>query len=119
MLNPPHRLPVRRAVLASVALLVTLLASTAVARADSVTWVEGANGDDANACTRIAPCKTFALAMSHTDAGGTIRVLSPGSYGAVTITKALTIDADSTYAGVLAGAGQNAIIVNAPGADVV
>src|SRR4051812_14169792 len=119
MLIPPHRLPLRRAVLASVALLVTLLASTAVAHADSVTWVEGANGNDADGCTRTAPCKTFSGALGHTDAGGTIRVLTPGAYGSVTINKALTIDAGGDYAGVLASAGQNGIVVNAPGGDVV
>jgi hypothetical protein len=83
------------------------------------TWVSGV-GDDANVdCTRTAPCKTFAGAISKTDVGGTISVLDPGGFGAVTITKAITIDAAGRYAGILVN-GTNGIVVNAgPTADVV
>jgi hypothetical protein len=55
------------------------------------TWVSGV-GDDANPCSRTAPCKTFAGAISKTAANGEIDALDPGGYGAVTITKAITID---------------------------
>ena len=55
------------------------------------TWVSGV-GDDANPCTRAAPCQTFAGAISKTAAGGEIDCLDPGGFGAVTITKAITID---------------------------
>ena len=54
------------------------------------TWVSGV-GDDANPCSRTAPCKTFAGAISKTAAGGEINVLDPGGFGAVTITKSITI----------------------------
>ena len=54
------------------------------------TWVSGV-GDDANPCSRTAPCKTFPGAISKTAAGGEINVLDPGGFGAVTITKAITI----------------------------
>ena len=54
------------------------------------TWVSGV-GDDVNPCSRTAPCKTFAGAISKTAAGGEISVLDPGGYGAVTITKSITI----------------------------
>ncbi len=46
------------------------------------TWVSGV-GDDANPCSRTAPCKTFAGAISKTAAGGEINVLDPGGFGAV------------------------------------
>lgn len=75
------------------------------------TWVSGV-GDDANPCSRTAPCKTFAGAISKTAAGGEISVLDPGGFGAVTITKAITINGDGTLAGILA-AGTNGVIVNA------
>jgi hypothetical protein len=82
------------------------------------TWVSGV-GDDANPCSRTAPCKTFAGAISKTAAGGEINVLDPGGFGGVTITKSLTIRSDCFEAGVL-GSGTHAIIVNAPNAtDVV
>src|SRR5690349_16478841 len=81
------------------------------------TWVSGV-GDDANPCSRTAPCKTFAGAISKTAAGGIINCLDPGGFGAVTITKSITIDCTATFAGVLA-AGTNGINVNAAGIVVV
>lgn len=81
------------------------------------TWVSGV-GDDANPCSRTAPCKTFAGAISKTAAGGEISVLDPGGFGAVTITKAITIDGEGTLAGILS-ATVNGIIINAGVNDVV
>ena len=81
------------------------------------TWVSGV-GDDANPCSRTAPCKTFAGAISKTAAGGEISALDPGGFGAVTITKSITIRGDGTLAGILA-AGTNGVIVNAGANDVV
>lgn len=73
------------------------------------TWVSGV-GDDANPCSRTAPCKTFAGAISKTAAFGEINVLDPGGFGAVTITKSITIS--STFeAGVLVS-GTNGIVVS-------
>lgn len=77
----------------------------------SRTWVSGV-GDDANPCSRTAPCKTFAGAISKTAAGGEIDVLDPGGFGAVTITKSITIDGGGTFGSVLAS-GTNGIIINA------
>jgi hypothetical protein len=74
-------------------------------------WVSGV-GDDINPCTRTAPCKTFAAAISRTAAGGEIDALDPGSFGQVTITKAITIDGGAGLASVLAAAG-NGITVSA------
>ena len=87
-------------------------AATAHAQATR-TWVSGV-GDDVNPCSRTAPCKTFAGAISKTAAGGFISVLDPGGYGAVTITKSITIDGEATHAGVLA-AGTNGIVINGAG----
>lgn len=68
-----------------------LMATAAHAQA-SRTWVSGV-GDDANPCSRTAPCKTFAGAISKTAARGEISVLDPGGFGAVTITKSISIEA--------------------------
>ncbi|RYB95206.1 PASTA domain-containing protein [Nocardioides oleivorans] len=81
------------------------------------TWVSGV-GDDANPCSRTAPCKTFAGAISKTAAGGTISVLDGGGFGAVTITKSITLDGTGTQASLLS-IGTNAVNINNPAADVV
>lgn len=76
------------------------------------TWVSGV-GDDANPCSRTAPCKTLAGAISKTATGGEINVLDPGGFGAVTITKSITIDGGGVIGSILSS-GTNGIIVNAP-----
>ncbi len=81
------------------------------------TWVSGV-GDDANPCSRTAPCKTFAGAISKTATAGEINVLDPGGFGAVTITNSITISSDGFEAGVLVS-GTNGIVVNAPTDAVV
>jgi hypothetical protein len=96
--------------------LTGLAAAPAAAQA-SRTWVSGV-GSDANPCSRTAPCKTFAGAISKTAAGGEISVLDPGGYGAVTITKSITINGDGTLAGILASL-VNGIIVNAAATDEI
>lgn len=102
----------------SLAFALILLVFAPAARAQATrTWVSGV-GDDANPCSRTAPCKTFAGAISKTAAGGEISVLDPGGFGAVTITKSITINGDGTLAGILA-AGTNGIIVNAAATDKV
>src|SRR6478735_5271875 len=80
-------------------------------------WVSGV-GDDANPCSRTAPCKAFAGAISKTAPAGEINVLDPGGFGAVTITKSISIIADHVEAGVLVS-GTNGIIVNAGANDRV
>lgn len=103
-----------------VALLTLILAGFWVTPASAQatrTWVSGV-GDDVNPCSRTAPCKTFAGAISKTAAGGEINCLDPGGFGAVTITKSLTIACPYTEGGLLAGG--NGILVNLPAAtDVV
>ena len=74
------------------------------------TWVSGV-GDDVNPCSRTAPCKTFAGAISKTAAGGEINCLDPAGFGAVTITKSLTIDCTGTLGGILSS-NTNGVNVN-------
>ena len=94
-------------------LAVSQLASAQATR----TWVSGV-GDDVNPCSRTAPCKTFAGAISKTAAQGEISVLDPGGFGAVTITKAITIDGGGLMASILSSS-TNGIIINAGPSDVV
>jgi hypothetical protein len=75
------------------------------------TWVSGV-GDDVNPCSRTAPCKTFAGAISKTATGGEIDVLDPGGFGAVTITKSITIASEGAGEGGVAASGTFGITVN-------
>src|SRR6266568_7666789 len=90
-----------------VGFLIPLVYSAPAHAQASRTWVSGV-GDDANPCSRTAPCKTFAGAISKTAGGGEINCLDPGGFGAVTITKSLSIICDYTEGGVLVQ-GTNAI----------
>jgi len=108
---------IRLASIVFTVLVVTLALAPAAQAQATRTWVSGV-GDDANPCSRTAPCKTFAGAISKTAAGGEISALDPGGFGAVTITKAITINGDGTLAGILA-ALTNGVIVNAGANDKV
>jgi nitrous oxidase accessory protein NosD len=75
-------------------------------------------GDDANPCSRTAPCKTFAGAISKTAAGGQINCLDPGGFGSVTITKSISIQCDHTEGGLLVSMA-NGVVINAAANDTV
>lgn len=81
------------------------------------TWVAGV-GDDANPCSRTAPCKTFAGAIPKTAAGGEINCIDQGAYGAVTITKSINLSCEGVTAGVL-HSSTNGIVINAASTDVI
>src|SRR5688572_25883320 len=88
-----------------------VFAFSSIAQAQATrTWVSGV-GDDVNPCSRTAPCKTFAGAISKTARDGEINCLDPGGFGAVTITKSITIDCEDTQGSILASL-VNGVIVN-------
>jgi hypothetical protein len=91
------------------ALSILALASVASAQATR-TWVSGV-GDDVNPCSRTAPCKTWAGAISKTAAGGEINALDPGGYGTLTITKSITVDGNGQHASTLFSS-VNAFVIN-------
>jgi len=91
--------------------------STAAFGQATRTWVSGV-GDDANPCSRTAPCKTFAGAISRTADKGEISVLDPGGFGVVTVTKSITINGTGTLAGILSAGSPGAITVNDAAAAV-
>ena len=102
--------------LVAIATFMFAFASLAQAQATR-TWVSGV-GDDANPCSRTAPCKTFAGAISKTADCGEIDALDPGGFGAVTITKSITIDGTGTLAGILASL-TTGVIINADNTKVI
>lgn len=81
------------------------------------TWVSGV-GDDANPCSRTAPCKTFAGAFSKTATGGEIDALDPGGFGPMTITNGITLSGAGTEASIL-GSGTNGLVINVPAGQTV
>jgi parallel beta helix pectate lyase-like protein len=91
-------------------MLVPLLYAAPAQAQATRTWVSGV-GDDANPCSRTAPCKTFAGAISKTFINGIINCLDPGGFGAVTITKSITIDCHDVFASILAS-GFTGVIIN-------
>lgn len=100
------------------AVVVTAMLSAPAHAQATRTWVSGV-GDDANPCSRTAPCKTFAGAISKTATGGVINALDSAGFGGVTITKAITIDGGGNIASSLVS-GSNGITINAgAGSDVV
>jgi hypothetical protein len=103
--------------LGAIGLIAALFAASPAFAQATRTWVSGM-GDDANPCSRTAPCKTWAGAIAKTTAGGEIDALDPGGFGAVTITKAITLDGGGQVASVLVS-GTNGIVVAAGASDVV
>src|SRR5437899_12862459 len=102
-----------RTYLQILAVFASIIFAAAAANAQATrTWVSGV-GSDANPCSRTAPCKTFAGAISKTAEGGEIDALDPAGYGTLTITKSITIDGGtgSGWASVL-DSGTNGFIVN-------
>ena len=99
-------------------IFILLVAVATFANAQATrTWVSGV-GDDVNPCSRTAPCKTFAGAISKTASPGIINCLDPGGFGAVTITKSITIDCTGTMGSVLSS-GVQGVIVNALSTDKI
>jgi hypothetical protein len=104
---------------ALIAFVIAAFACAAPAQAQATrTWVSGV-GDDANPCSRTAPCKTFAGAISKTAASGEINCLDPGGFGGVTITKAIAIKCDGVSNGGVLVSGTNGVTVAAGTTDVV
>jgi hypothetical protein len=121
LLRPPlsetERLTMNRLAAILTMTVLALVASAPAYAQASRTWVSGV-GDDVNPCSRTAPCKTYAGAISKTAAGGEISALDPGGFGAVTITKAMTIEGDGDLASTTFS-GTNAVNIVAGANDVV
>ena len=99
-----------------VALVALTLAAGSFAQAQNSRSFVSGTGDDNNPCSRTSPCKTFSGALGKTVDGGEIDVLDPGGFGAMTITKSVTVDGGGTFASILASG--TAVTVNDPNAVV-
>jgi hypothetical protein len=96
-----------------------VLAATNASYAQATrTWVSGV-GSDANPCSRVSPCQTFAGAIGKTLPNGEISVLDPHGFGSVTITKGLTINGEGSLASILVGLNGTGVVVNAGASDNV
>src|SRR4051812_3327785 len=80
-----------------VAVLLVLTVPAAASGQATRTWISG-TGNDANSCSRTAPCRTFATAQGVTANGGIINVLDSSDYGSITVTKPLTLAAEQLTA---------------------
>jgi hypothetical protein len=102
------------------AIAVLLLCSASAHAQANRTFVSGM-GNDSNDCSAGFPCRSFTRAVSVTNAGGEVTMLDPAGYGAVTITKSISIINDGGgEAGITeTGANQDAIRVTAGASDVV
>jgi hypothetical protein len=96
--------PIVSAALAFAAML------SAPAHAQNARSFVSGHGDDANTCTLLQPCRTFAVAFMHTNAGGEIDVLDPAGYGTLTITHAISIVND--------GVGTSSMLVPSAGIGI-
>ena len=102
----------------AVAVLAALGSSPAAAQSNR-TFVSG-HGDDSNPCTNNFPCRSFAYAITQTNAGGEITTMDAAGYGRVTITKAISITNDGAgEAGISVGGAVVGITISAGPNDIV
>ena len=112
---------IRKTTLAVSAMLLGLAVAAPASAQASRTWVSGV-GDDANPCSRTAPCKTFAGAISKTQAAGEIDCLDSGGFGTLTITQSITIDCGEGSGGAAGGilnAGTAGITIDGANVKVI
>lgn len=74
------------------------------------------NGDNANLCTRAAPCADFQTAHDKTDAGGEVTCLDNFDFGSLTITKSITIDCGGAA---IVNTASVAVTINTANVDVI
>ena len=105
-------------VLAAVAFLCILTSMGAVATAQR-TFV-ASNGNDANPCSLVSPCRSFASAIAQTTSGGEVIVLDSAGYGPVTITQSVSIIAPSgVYAGISVPLDGTGVAITGAGVHVL
>ncbi|MEA2987993.1 MAG: hypothetical protein QOG83_704 [Alphaproteobacteria bacterium] len=103
-----------------VALIATVLISQAApVQAQLARSFVSSIGVDTNNCARATPCRTFAFAITQTNAGGEITALDPAGYGQVTITKSISIVSGTGEAGILVPSGGTGITINAAAGDII
>jgi hypothetical protein len=94
-----------------------VLVCSPLAHAQQRTFVSATSGNDANNCLRPTPCRNFQRGHDAVAAGGEVVALDSGGYGALSITKSVTITGVGYHAATTAGA--TAVLINATGATVI
>jgi hypothetical protein len=98
---------------------IAALAFNASAAQRTFVSTAGSDANTASNCSTTAPCRGFTAALTVTDSGGEIIVLSSGGYGPVTIDKSVSIIApEGIYAGISVFSGTGVTIATA-GVNVV
>src|SRR5882724_7386269 len=106
--------------LLTTALLLTLCLRPEAAQATNTRSFVSANGSDSANCARSTPCRTLAVALTNTTAGGEINMLDPAGYGIVNITKSISIVNDGVgSAGILVPSGAAGITISAAATDII
>lgn len=78
------------------------------------------NGNDANACSRSAQCKTITHALTVVSDGGVVKITASGSYDTFTITRAVSVEADpGVEATIAVPSGETGITIDAGSSDTV
>src|SRR6266704_1244139 len=101
-----------------VAVLVAILIATSLFAQNNRSAVS-LTGNDAASCTVPDPCRTFDVAISKTNAGGEVIVLSSAGYGPFTVTKSVSIISPPAYHAALAPTSGDAVTINVDNALVV
>lgn len=109
----------RTTIIVTVGLAFAAALSAAPAMAQNVRSFVSGQGVDGNSCTLAAPCRTFAFAITRTNAGGEILTLNPAGYGPVTIDKSISIVSSLGVGGINMLAAGTAITINAGSTDIV
>jgi hypothetical protein len=81
------------------AAMVAVFVSLAPAYAQQRNYVS-IHGDDANPCSVVQPCRSFAAAIAKTPSHGEIDCLDTGEFFQVTIQKSITFDCQGVIAGI-------------------
>ena len=99
--------------------LLFALAAVAVQGQPARTFVSSA-GSDANDCSRPSPCRNFQRGHDAVATGGEVVALDSAGYGAVNITKSVTITGEGVHAAATSpSGGGNAVSVNGAGITVM
>src|SRR5438093_3832153 len=100
------------------ALIVSIFVSASIFAQNNRSAVS-LTGSDLASCTVPDPCRTFNTAISRTNAGGEVIVLSSAGYGPFTVTKSVSIISPPAYHAALAPTSGDAITISVSNATVV
>ena len=106
---------------ASLALAIVVPSNAGAAPGLNRIWISNTGVDTPGCASATSPCRTLQYAHDNLNSGGEIYILNPSGYGALNITKAITIINDGVGVAVVQGAvaGANSITINAQPNDAI